>query len=648
MKHLKCHIQWLFSREVSFRIFCTLLYILFNSSSGFSQIQLRGQLEKDAFVHFSSEASLFVDSSANLTLQEIPQQKFQRLTNFSIPKSLIKGYKYNYWLRFEVENLSNDSLDLLLTTGFHQATLLYAIQQNKLIKVGEAQEKLSKKQRPFRSDDQYIPVRFLPKSKNQFYAKINDYPREDFSIQVVLCTRATANLHKLNAFYNEYVYLIAYGFLISVLFFVALFVFMFYLLDRQVYYLYYAAYTISIGLFNLWEYEHSPYIHLIFNQLQFLKFTGNSNIYVLLTHIFYFLFIFEFLELKNHFPLLAKIFRWVIISLSIFLLGDIFVLFVLKRLDWSTEMYWFFQDVFPVLNIVLLFMIFRAKGRVARNIQIGSTFLMIGGLAGFLTHYFDKSQLVLLRIDPSLLFAAGTLLEIFFFSVAIGIRSYNVQKEQKSLQKSIMESELRTLRSQINPHFVFNSLNSIKSYILTHRPTEASEYLTDFSTLMRATLQYSKEQLITLKDELEIMLLYISLEKRRFEENFLFNFELDPKIKTDEIMIPPMLLQPYIENAIKHGLMNKDGFRILTLKVQSENSIFIKIEIEDNGIGREKASLLKKNTPKHQSMGMSINEERIDLLSKTNDYMIDVQIKDKISKKKTAEGTKVVIRIPIA
>lgn len=618
-----------------------------SNSFGFSQIKLQGQPEKETFIYYSSEISLFVDSSAKLTLQEIPQQKFQPWDNYEIPKSLINGYKYDYWLRFEVQNLSNDTLDLLLTTGLHQSTLLFNVRHKQLIKVGEAQEKFSKNQRPFRSDDQYIPVKFLPKSNHQFYAKINDYPREDFSIQVVLCSQFTANLHKLNAFYNEYIYLISYGFLISVLFFVAAFVFMFYLLDRQIYYLYYASYTIFIGLFNLWEYEHSPYIHLIFNQLQFLKFTGNSNIYVFLTHIFYFLFIFEFLELKNHFPLLAKIFRWVIISLSVILLADIFVLFVLKRLDWSTKLYWIFQDIFPVLNIILLFMIFRAKGRVARNIQIGSTFLMIGGLAGFLTHYFDDLNLVLFRINPSLLFAAGTLLEVFFFSVAIGIRSYNVQREQKSLQKSIMESELRTLRSQINPHFVFNSLNSIKSYILTHRSTEASEYLTDFSTLMRATLQYSKEQLITLKDELEIMLLYISLEKRRFEENFIFNFELDPKIKTDEIMIPPMLLQPYIENAIKHGLMNKDGFRILTLKVLNENAEFIRIEIEDNGIGREQASLLKKNTPKHQSMGMSINEERINLLSKTNNFLIDVNVEDKVSNEKVAEGTKVVIRIPI-
>lgn len=614
---------------------------------GFSQIELQKTPEKETFVNCSSEASLFIDSSATLTLHEITQQKFQRLVNYSISKSLIKGYRYNYWLKFSVENISNDTLDLLLTTGLHQSTQLFIVKDKKLVKIGEAQEKFSKKQRPFRSDDQYIPIRFLPKSSYLFYAKINDYPREDFLIQVVLCSRFTANLHKLNAFYDEYIYLIAYGFLIAVLFFVALFVFMFYLLDRQIYYLYYAAYTISIGLFNLWEYEHSPYIHLIFNQLQFLKFTGNSNIYVLLTHIFYFLFIFEFLELKNHFPLLAKIFRWVVISLSIILIVDVFVLFVLKRLDWSTKVYWIFQDIFPVLNIVLLFMIFRAKGRVARNIQIGSTFLMIGGLAGFLTHYFDNSQFILLRIDPSLLFAAGTLLEVFFFSIAIGIKSYNIQKEQKSLNKSIMESELRTLRSQINPHFVFNSLNSIKSYILTHRSTEASEYLTDFSTLMRSILQYSKEQLISLDNELETTLLYISLERRRFEENFLFNYELDAEIDTEEIMIPPMLLQPYIENAIKHGLMNKDGFRILSLRISTEGKSFIRIEIEDNGIGREQASLLRKNTPKHQSMGMGINDERIHLLGQSNDFFIDVRIEDKKSDSNNSEGTKVIIRIPI-
>lgn len=646
MKDLKIHSWPALSKKISFNTFLMVICIFYSNTIAFAQIELHSKIDQSGFIDCSPQAMLYVDSSSHISLKTIAQKQFLPLISFDIPLSLIKGYQYTYWLKLTVENPTNDTLKLLLTTGLHQSTTVYRFEKNQLIKITETQEKFSKQQRPFRSDDQYMPISFLPNTVYVFYAKINDYPREDFTIRPILRSKAWVNLHKLNAFYDEYVYLIAYGFLVSVLFFVALFVLLFYILDRQTYYLYYAFYTISIGLFNLWEYEHSPYTHLIFNHLPFLKFTGNSNIYVFLTHIFYFLFILDFLEFKKRTPLVATLFSWTIICLAIILVVDIFILFVLKRLDWSTSLYWTFQDIFPILNFVLFFTIFKVKGRIARNIQMGSTFLMLGGLAGFLTHYFDNSQLVLFRIDPSITFVVGTLLEVFFFSIAIGIKSYNIQREQKSLHKSMMESELQTLRSQINPHFVFNSLNSIKSYILTHRSTEASEYLTDFSTLMRSILQFSKEQLISLSNELEIAVLYVSLEKRRFEENFVFNYDLDPTIDTDEIMIPPMLLQPYIENAIKHGLMNKEGIRILTLNIRKDNA-YIRIEIDDNGIGREQASLLRKNTLKYQSMGMSINNDRINLLGKTNDFFIEIQVEDKKTVMDVSEGTRVVIRIPI-
>lgn len=646
MKDLKIHSWPALSKKISFNTFLMVICIFYSNTIAFAQIELHSKIDQSGFIDCSPQAMLYVDSSSHISLKTIAQKQFLPLISFDIPLSLIKGYQYTYWLKLTVENPTNDTLKLLLTTGLHQSTTVYRFEKNQLIKITETQEKFSKQQRPFRSDDQYMPISFLPNTVYVFYAKINDYPREDFTIRPILSSKAWVNLHKLNAFYDEYVYLIAYGFLVSVLFFVALFVLLFYILDRQTYYLYYAFYTISIGLFNLWEYEHSPYTHLIFNHLPFLKFTGNSNIYVFLTHIFYFLFILDFLEFKKRTPLVATLFSWTIICLAIILVVDIFILFVLKRLDWSTSLYWTFQDIFPILNFVLFFTIFKVKGRIARNIQMGSTFLMLGGLAGFLTHYFDNSQLVLFRIDPSITFVVGTLLEVFFFSIAIGIKSYNIQREQKSLHKSMMESELQTLRSQINPHFVFNSLNSIKSYILTHRSTEASEYLTDFSTLMRSILQFSKEQLISLSNELEIAVLYVSLEKRRFEENFVFNYDLDPTIDTNEIMIPPMLLQPYIENAIKHGLMNKEGIRILTLNIRKDNA-YIRIEIDDNGIGREQASLLRKNTLKYQSMGMSINNDRINLLGKTNDFFIEIQVEDKKTVMDVSEGTRVVIRIPI-
>jgi sensor histidine kinase YesM len=620
-------------------------FIFLCSHATFAQVKLYSKLEKTGFLDCTEQTTLWVDSTAKMPLQTISQQKFVALKKVVIPKNFSSEYRYDYWLKFSVENPTNDTLDLLFTTGVHQSSILFQVIDSQLVVISKTQEKLLPNQRLFRADDQYLTIRFLPKKSYHFLVKINDYPKEKFILQPRLASRFWQNHHQVLAFYDEYIYLISYGFLISVLFFVALFVVLFYVLDHQKYYLYYGFYTISIALFNLWEYEHSPYFHLLFSYLPSLKFTGNSNIYVFLAHIFYFLFIFEFLKLNKTFPRIAKIFQWVISFLALILLADIVILFIIKRLDWSLWLYELFQNIFPILNIFLLVMIFRAKGRVARNIQIGSSFLMLGGLMGFLTHFFNNTPFVLLRIDPSIVFVGGTLLEVFFFSIAIGIRSYKVQKEKDSLYKAVKESELRTLRSQINPHFVFNSLNSIKSYILTHRSTEAAEYLTDFSTLMRSILQHSKEQLIPLKDELETALLYVRLEQLRFEDNFEFVYDLDPNIAIDEIQIPPMLLQPYIENAIKHGLMNKEGKKRLMLKI--EQSEKIKITIEDNGIGREQASLLRKNTPKYQSMGMEINTERVNLLSQTNDLHIEIIINDIKTKNGKTEGTSVVIHIPV-
>ncbi len=626
--------------------FFFLFFLITLSTPTQAQVRLYFELEKNGFLDCSDSTFLFVDSTREVPLQAIPKQKFTSLKKLDIPKAFSKGYRYDYWLKISVHNPTQDTLDLLLTTGLHRSVELYRDIYSQLIELYKTNEDYLPDQRLFRYDDQYIPIRFLPGTHYQLYIKVNDYPKKDFILQPKLVSYFWENHHKVKAFYDEYIYLINNGLIISILLFVALFVLTFYILDRQKYYLYYGFYTTSIALFNLWEYEHSPYFHLLFSYLPFLKYTGNSNIYILLTQISYFLFVYDFLELKEKFPGLGLIFRRVIRTLFVFLVMDAITLFVFGRLDWSDWLYWFFQAVLPVLNIILLVMVYRIRGRIARNIKIGSTFLMLGGLTGFMTQWFSHESYIILRIEPSIVFMLGTLLEIFFFSIAIGSRSYQIQKEQNSLFKAIKESELRTLRSQINPHFVFNSLNSIKSYILTHRSVEAAEYLTDFSMLMRSILQHSKEQLISLTDELETAVLYIKLEKLRFEDNFEFVYELDESIDTDEVFAPPMLLQPYIENAIKHGLMNKQETRILELKIRQITDS-IEIVIEDNGIGREQAAQLRKNIPKYQSMGMNINNERIKLLSQANDLHIQIMIEDKKSKAGTALGTKVTIYIPI-
>lgn len=645
MKHLG-KIQALLVRlftQQSLVLLC--LICLLTAQRGHAQVRLYYELEKNGFLDCTSNTQLFVDSTQQIPLQAIPKQKFVKLQGFDMPQSFSKAYRYDFWLKIEIYNPTKDTLDLLLTTGLHRSVIVYRDIYRELIELHRTNEEYLPRQRLFRYDDQYIPIRFVPGTHYELYVKVNDYPKKDFILKPRLVSYLWENHNKVKAFYDEYIYLINNGVIISILLFVALFVLTFYILDRQKYYLYYGFYTIAIALFNLWEYEHSPYFHLLFSYLPFLKYTGNSNVYILLTQISYYLFVYHFLELREKYPRIGVVFRWVIRTLLIFLILDLVVLFVFRRLDWSDTFYWFFQGVFPVLNIVLLITIFGITGKIARNIKIGSTFLMLGGFVGFMTQWFSHETYVLLRVEPSIVFALGTLIEIFFFSIAIGSRSYHIQKEQNSLFKAIKESELRTLRSQINPHFVFNSLNSIKSYILTHRSIEAAEYLTDFSVLMRSILQHSKQQLISLTDELETAVLYIKLEKLRFEDNFEFIYELDEKIDTDEIVAPPMLLQPYIENAIKHGLMNKHDKRILVLRVKQLSNV-IEIIIEDNGIGREQASLLRKNIPKYKSMGMDINDERIKLLSQANDLHIQIMIEDKKSGNGKALGTKVTIHIP--
>ncbi len=273
----------------------------------------------------------------------------------------------------------------------------------------------------------------------------------------------------------------------------------------------------------------------------------------------------------------------------------------------------------------------------------------MGAIIGFVEQLLliKPANNVLMRLAPSFGLNYAVLIEIFCFSMALAYKTWISQRNRNRLIRSIKESELRTLRSQINPHFIFNSLNSIKAYILKDRQLEASEYLTDFSTLMRAILQQSKDKFISLTDELETTLLYVKLENLRFEEGFTFNYFLDENIKPDEILIPPMLLQPYIENAIKHGLMGKTDNRILDLSIKPKSVDEIIITIDDNGIGREQASLRRKNTLKHQSMGMSINDERVQLLGITNDLHIEIEIIDKKLPDGHAGGTTDVITLPI-
>jgi hypothetical protein len=263
-------------------------------------------------------------------------------------------------------------------------------------------------------------------------------------------------------------------------------------------------------------------------------------------------------------------------------------------------------------------------------------------------------QTISLEVRPyfhqTLWFRMGMgLLALFLFSGLLYWR-FATQRERYRLQaehkRRLGEMEMQALRAQMNPHFLFNSLNSINRFIIRNDARTASEYLTKFSRLMRGVLHNSKERLVPLKDELEALRLYVELEALRFSDGFRYEAVIQLDEDPATIMVPPMLLQPYVENAIWHGLMHKKaGDRLLVMRAKKDNGT-LEFEVEDNGIGRAEAMKLgSRSATKQGSMGMRITRERLDLVRTMYDLDTSVQVIDLYDLQQRAAGTRVVIRI---
>ncbi len=208
--------------------------------------------------------------------------------------------------------------------------------------------------------------------------------------------------------------------------------------------------------------------------------------------------------------------------------------------------------------------------------------------------------------------------------------------------KKLAEVEMSALRAQMNPHFLFNCLNSINRYIVRSDSETASNYLTKFSRLIRLILQNSKSPTVSLKNELEALRLYIDMEEMRFENRFEYSIGIDNVVEPEYIEVPPLLLQPYVENAIWHGLMHKESKGRLTVEVAKKNGS-LRCVIEDNGIGRQKAQQLKsKSATRDKSMGIKITNDRLNLYQAHT----HVEIIDLFDQYGCPAGTRVVLHIP--
>jgi sensor histidine kinase YesM len=338
---------------------------------------------------------------------------------------------------------------------------------------------------------------------------------------------------------------------------------------------------------------------------------------------------------------------------------------------------YFFSPTIPILALISFYHLYKMDTVLKYYIIIGSFIYMIFAETAF---YFTEDVQ-----RATVIFYIGVIIENVLFSLALGAKqkiilndknivqgklitqlkeneklkdeihekleenivSLNKQAEVDKLEKELAELKITFLRSQMNPHFIFNSLNSIKFYIINNEKENAIYYLNKFSKLIRKILATTKEKEISLADEIETMDLYLKIENIRFENEIEFEHNIDETLNLNTIKVPSLILQPFLENAIWHGLATKEGSKKLVINIENINDAFIEFSITDNGVGREKATELKQQkTINKDSLGLLITEERLNNYYSSHQENYSLKFIDLKNESNTPIGTKVVLKLP--
>ncbi len=591
------------------------------------------------------------------------------------------------WKKFTVRNTSaTDTINLSLNT-VHYFTRLYS--DNRLIARSGAYE--TKSLLPPGTSSAYergrLPIIVQPQSTSTFWLRTEDRQSQLIPPIMFLETQLTGIAEEVHSSFGaRYLFLILAA-MAGCFFFIGIFAAYNYHLYRHVSFIWYISYTIAAFFsclhwmdIRLGMYMFSPLLHdIIF------------SVFVYLIPILYSFFIGSMLQLNVHFKkgwLVVKLLALICISQMILQLLEV-------RFGWfpfNLDYYSIILTPFAIilLNIILLILAAKSKDPVKWFLFTGIVSLLVLWCSPLLNLYTpptDMNYELFLVINFVVVFLMlGLVIEAICFSFALTYRSKLVLLEKNNLQQNynqqlqaalqlrsneldaqnkvveaqkikqvetafeykIAETEMIALRAQMNPHFIFNCLNSIKLYTLENDSQTASEYLTKFSQLIRLVLENSMSEKVTLQKELETLKLYIELEAMRFKDKVQYKINVVPHIDQQYVEIPPLLLQPYVENAIWHGLMHKPEGGNISIDISQPEEYLLHIEICDDGIGREMAKKHKsKSATRQKSFGLKMTAERLDAINHIYQTKTEVKIVDLVDTEGNAWGTKVIIEIPL-
>ena len=622
-----------------------------------------------------------------LSFEEIKKQIFVPYINEWRQQKFTKRPLIIQWKKFTVSNTSaTDMVNLSLST-VHYFTRLYT--GNELIARSGAYETRGFL-RPGSTasyDRGRLPVIVAPQTTTTFWLRTEDRQSQLIPPLIFMETKNTGMAVELEStFAARYLFLVL-ACLTGCFLFIGIYAAYNYYLYRQTAFLWYICYTIAAffsGLhwmdIRLGMFMFSPLLHdIIF------------SIFLYLIPVLYSFFIGSILQLPIHFKK-----GWMLVRLLVLIsIIQMLLEFIEVRFDWfpfNKNYYGIFINITPLvlLNIVLLILTAKSKDPVKWFLFTGIFSLMVLWCLPIMNLYApseDMNQELFLVINfPVVFLLLGLMIEAICFSFALTYRSKLVLIEKNKLQENynqqlqaalhqrsteleaqnkvveaqkikqiettfehkIAETEMIALRAQMNPHFIFNCLNSIKLYTLENDSQTASEYLTKFSQLIRLVLENSRSEKVTLQKELETLKLYIELEAMRFKDKVQYKINVVPHIDQQYIEIPPLLLQPYVENAIWHGLMHKPEGGNITIDIAQPDEYLLHIEISDDGIGREMAGQHKsKSATRQKSFGLKMTSERLDAINHIYQTKTEVKIVDLADTEGNAAGTKVIIEIPL-
>lgn len=452
--------------------------------------------------------------------------------------------------------------------------------------------------------------------------------------------------------------------------------FLLYFQNNDKSYLYYSVYTFLIFIAYVVKVENG-FLNYIASNYSFTE--GLGNFYRWTYNCIYFLFAVTFL---NIWRVNKKWAQYILYPIAV-IYGLAIIAQLTKTLGFSGFYDLYDQLYLPAVTlqtIISFWFIFQLKGKLKYYIIVGAIILFITSVIG---EKFIRDAIGITREVGDFVFYVGFLIENICFSLGLGHKqkliieernkanltltaqlnenellkeTVNQQFEEriKSLndqikfKQEISDLKLQALRSQMNPHFIFNSLNSIKLYIINNEKENAVYYLNKFAKLVRKILEASMVKETSLEEELETTELYMNIENIRFSNKIKFEINHDSNVNTSNIKVPSLILQPFIENAIWHGLSSKIGDKKIAIIIKPINNSYVRICIEDNGIGRSaSAKINEQKFTKRQSVGIKITKERLADFSKSYSEDFKIAIKDIRDANKQVAGTQVILDIPI-